>query len=89
MRGSVEPGQYTSFDYTQVLDDHDPNERAMGIEMALEYLDGSDLLAVYTDRGISKGMQAEIDFATERRTLIEYRSIAEQITLSAQITISQ
>lgn len=63
--------------YTQdgVLDDSDPIEREWGIEAGLIWGYCADLTAVYTDYGISKGMQYGIDNANKAGRLIEYRSL--------------
>jgi len=63
--------------YTQpgVLDDKDPNERAQGIGAGFVWGEVADLVAVYIDHGISKGMRDGIDVALERGTTITYRSL--------------
>jgi len=63
--------------YTQpgVLDDKDPSERAQGIGAGFVWGEVADLVAVYIDRGISKGMRDGIDVALERGTTITYRSL--------------
>lgn len=49
--------------YTQpgVLDDTNPEERALGIEAGFQWGDRAAVRVVYTDLGITKGMQAGID----------------------------
>jgi len=42
--------------YTDVLDDDDPNERKLGIELGFAWLRAADLVALYTDFGMSTGM---------------------------------
>lgn len=42
--------------YTQVLDDSDHDDRELGMELGWDFLHHADLVAVYTDRGISEGM---------------------------------
>ena len=44
--------------YTQVLDDDDPDERRLGMEAGWAWLERADLVAVYTDLGVSAGMRA-------------------------------
>lgn len=63
--------------YTQegVLNDLIPHERKKGIEAGLIWGEMAELTVVYTDLGISKGMQYGIDTATEAGRPIEYRSI--------------
>lgn len=61
--------------YDQVLDDVVPEQRQQAISAALAMLDGCDLLAVYTDLGISEGMAGEIDKARERGKDIALRTM--------------
>lgn len=61
--------------YTQVLDDLDENQRKQGMRLAIKWYEVADLCAVYTDFGISRGMQYGIDCAKEIGITIEYRSI--------------
>jgi len=42
--------------YTDVLDDSDSNERRLGIELGYAWLRSADLVALYTDFGMSPGM---------------------------------
>jgi hypothetical protein len=48
------------------LDDFDPRERALGMTCGKEQMGGSELLAVYVDRGVSKGMREELRYAKMR-----------------------
>ena len=59
--------------YTQSLDDTVPPERAMGIEAGLVWGLVADLVAVYCDHGLSKGMRLGIAAALERDTRVVYR----------------
>jgi len=61
--------------YTQVLDDTIQNERDMGIEAGLSWLKAAEKTVVYTDLGISRGMQYGIDDAIKNNREIEYRKI--------------
>lgn len=62
--------------YTQVLDDTIPEEREMGIEAGLVIAKRADKTVVYTDLGISPGMQQGIDRAISENRPVEYRSLA-------------
>ena len=42
--------------YTDVLDDDDPNERKLGIDLGFAWVRAADLVAFYTDFGMSGGM---------------------------------
>lgn len=58
-----------------VLDDNNPEQRKLGIEAGHTWTDVSDGIAVYTDFGISKGMQQGIDRAKYNLVPIEYRQL--------------
>jgi hypothetical protein len=61
--------------YPQVMDDGDEVDRNVATRAARAWLEMSDTLAVYTDLGISAGMQDEIAFAEENEIEIEYREL--------------
>lgn len=61
--------------YTQCLDDKDPSERVLGIQAGLAFKSVVKKTVVYTDLGISKGMQYGIDDAFKNGRIIEYRNI--------------
>ena len=61
--------------YTQVLDDGVPAERKLGIEAGLAWRRVAEVSAVYTDLGISSGMQYGIDLAAQAGLFIDYRTI--------------
>lgn len=61
--------------YTQVLDDKDPEHRKTGIKAGHEWIPMADLLAVYTDRGISMGMVQGIIVAAQCKVKIEFREL--------------
>lgn len=62
--------------YTQpgVLDDNDPEERKLGIEAGLEW---GKLAAtvVYTDRGVSSGMEQGVARAHQQGRVVEFRKL--------------
>ena len=61
--------------YTQpgVLDDLVPAERQWGIDAGHEWMRVADLVAVYLDHGISRGMLLGIDRARVMEIPIEHR----------------
>jgi hypothetical protein len=67
--------------YTQpgVLCDGLPDERVAGIHAGFAWRELADATVVYTDLGISKGMQYGIDHAIKHGKPIEYRSIMGQL----------
>jgi len=65
--------------YTQpgVLDDTIPEQRKLGMEAGFEWRRVAELTVVYTDNGISGGMQEGIDRSIEMGIPVEYRSILD------------
>lgn len=65
--------------YTQpgVLDDTVPAERTLGIEAGLAILRVADAVVVYTDRGVSRGMEMGIARARELGVAVELRRLDE------------
>lgn len=63
--------------YTQpcILDDTVPEERQQGIDAGLAWGEKADLVAVYTDFGISKGMRYGIEAAKSANIPIVYRRL--------------
>tara|TARA_Y100001972_G_scaffold23729_1_gene28731 strand:+ start:120 stop:386 length:267 start_codon:yes stop_codon:yes gene_type:complete len=63
--------------YTQVLDDTKEIERLTGMSRAFNWYRHADLMAVYTDKGISKGMEMGMEVAKNFGINIEYRNLTE------------
>lgn len=63
--------------YTQpgILDDDIKQERQWGIDAGLAWRRVAEASIVYTDRGISRGMEYGIDAASKAGIQIVYRSI--------------
>ena len=63
--------------YTQpgILNDNVPEERKLGIEAGLLWGSLGEKTVVYTDNGISRGMQYGIDRANNEGRPIEYRTL--------------
>lgn len=61
--------------YTQpgILDDNKPVERIWGIAAGHDWLRVADKTVVYTDLGISPGMNAGIEVAESKGICVEYR----------------
>lgn len=64
--------------YTQVLDDNMPEQREMGMTLARNWYEAADLCAVYTDRGISWGMEQGIEYANSIGLQVDERSLSEE-----------
>ena len=67
--------------YTQegILDDTIPEERQLGIDAGLAWRKVAEGSVVYTDLGISKGMEYGIKAAAESKKPIEYRQIKTSV----------
>jgi hypothetical protein len=63
--------------YTQpgVLDDTIPEEREHGIHAGLAWAEVAVMAVIYTDRGISRGMQYSITKHMDRGVHVEYRTL--------------
>jgi hypothetical protein len=66
--------------YTQpgILRDHVPAEREAGIEIGLQWGRIALVTAVYTDRGISRGMKYGIERAIKEGRRVSYRSLGRK-----------
>lgn len=61
---------------TQFLDDRDPSHRKLGVACGFTWARGIHITrVVYTDLGISKGMQAGIVEAAKESQKIEFREL--------------
>lgn len=72
--------------YPQVLRDEDPVARETAMQAGLEWLRTAEILAVYVDRGISPGMEQELEFAKKYGNVIELRSVYEGWTYRVPCT---
>jgi hypothetical protein len=63
---------------TRFLDDSSPAERDAGIAAGMAFLQTCDMVAVYSDRGVSQGMSAEIALATDLGIQVEIRSLGQE-----------
>lgn len=63
--------------YTQpgVLDDSDPDQRAIGICAGFEWRAVAHATAVYTDLGVSRGMNAGIAHSERLGIPVEFRNV--------------
>lgn len=70
--------------YTDVLNDDDEAERQLGINLGFAWLQAADLVAFYTDFGISSGMAASLeDLRTFRfRVPYEMRKVSPDVIRS-------
>ena len=75
LRGESPIASHLLYTQDSILDDNIPEERQMGIDAGLAWRVEANKSVVYTDRGISKGMNYGIDLAMKQGIPVEYRSI--------------
>lgn len=63
--------------YTQFLNETNPAERMLGIEIGLKWGESSDKVAVYQDLGISEGMRIGINRAFDQKKEVCYRFLPD------------
>lgn len=75
MRGEAPFASHGLYTQPGVLDDNVPEERNLGISSGLEWASQAFVCAVYTDMGISAGMELGISQARLNGMLVEHRSL--------------
>lgn len=75
MRGEAPIASHLLYTQPGVLDDMIPSERQLGISAGLAWKAVADGSVIYTDRGVSKGMQYGIEAASAAGLRIEFRSL--------------
>lgn len=78
LRGEVPFASHLLYTQDGVLDDSDPYERELGIELGLAIGPIAKKTIVYIDLGISDGMKHGIKRATNEGRQVIYRSIMEK-----------
>jgi hypothetical protein len=74
-RGEAPLASHLLYTQPSILDDTIPEERMQGIQAGLAWVPAADVMIVYTDFGISPGMERAVALATELKIEIEYRTI--------------
>lgn len=74
-RGEAPIASHLLYTQPDILNDDIPGERALGISAGHAWISRADAVVVYTDLGISQGMQAAINSAEVHKTPVEYRAI--------------
>lgn len=75
-RGEAPLASHLLYTLPGVLDDRVPADRALGISAGLAWLEQADAMVVYTDRGMSPGMQSAMEWATLAGIPVEFRALA-------------
>jgi len=74
-RGEVPFASHLLYTQPGILDDKVPEERKLGIEAGFLWGSIADATVVYTNYGISPGMQAGIDIARKIGRVVEERTL--------------
>ena len=74
LRGEAPYASHLLYTQPGVLDDNDPEERKLGIEAGLAW-GGLATTVVYTDRGISPGMEQGVARAHLEGRVVEFRKL--------------
>ncbi len=75
MRGEAPIASHLLYTQPTILDDSVPEERQQGIDAGLAWRMVATASVVYTDRGITRGMEYGIAAAKSATRSVEYRSI--------------
>ena len=75
LRGEAPIASHLLFTQPGILNDDDQRERELGIAAGLAWLKYADVSIVYTDHGISRGMEKGIAAAKILGVPIEYRRL--------------
>lgn len=75
LRGEAPIASHLLFTQPGILDDDVPAERQLGIDAGLAWRAVAEASVVYTDRGISRGMEYGIAAAIQAGIPVEYRSL--------------
>lgn len=81
-RGESPIASHLLFTQPGITDDNNPEERTLGIEAGLAWCRVADASVVYTDRGISPGMEIGIRRAIAAGKEIEYRRLPDTSPLT-------
>lgn len=74
-RGESGYASHAIFTRKGVLDDTVPSERRLGMQAGFAWIEVAEATVVYTDLGISGGMQAGIDIAVSHGKSVEFRKL--------------
>ena len=77
LRGEAPYASHLLYTQPGVLDDDKPEERSHGIQAGFAWRRVAEATVVYTDLGISRGMELGIADAKTRGVPVEYRQLSE------------
>jgi len=78
LRGEAPIASHLLYTQPDVLRDWVPDERVLGIQAGLEWGKAAQTSVVYTDRGISNGMNLGIRQAEHAGREVEYRTLKKR-----------
>lgn len=78
LRGEAPIASHLLYTQKGILDDLNVDERNMGIEAGLSWMDVSEATVVYIDKGVSSGMKYGIGAALASGKPVLFRSIYEK-----------
>jgi hypothetical protein len=76
LRGEAPYASHLLLTQEGILDDEDPGERMLGIEIGLAWGDRADKTVVYADLGITRGMEIGIERAQKAHRPVEIRHLS-------------
>lgn len=74
-RGEAPFASHGLYTLPGVLDDNNPEERALGISAGFAFHEVADRCVVYTDLGVSTGMKQGVTNAVQHGVAVEYRTL--------------
>lgn len=87
LRGEAPIASHLLFTQPGILRDDVPDERQLGIEAGLAWLIQADAMVLYTDRGISSGMQNAMRLAQRAGVPVELRCLAITEIAAARVAV--
>lgn len=75
IKGEAPIASHLLFTQPGILNDDVPSERQLGIDAGLAWRTVAEASVIYTDKGITRGMQYGITAAEESGIPVEYRSL--------------
>lgn len=96
LKGEAPYASHVIYAQTHILDDFVASERAIGIKAGFFWGDEAEKTIVYTDLGISSGMQMGIDHAKKMNRPVEFRELgyipqinSEEVALEKKLIENQ
>jgi len=76
-RGEAPIASHLLYTQPNILNDDDPHERQWGIDAGLAWRKVAEASIVYTDLGVTKGMEYGIEAARNAGIPVEYRTLSD------------